>query len=129
MKSQIREELEPAFRRYITELLHKEFRTKKDRLSAIKTISEYQWIGKLYPSVFTDERTVFFLSMDKFIRKNTTLVERSYFFHERLIKEAVIFIDEFDATKDIVLRSIIDSGIRHRVNILNLFLNIHSHLM
>ncbi|KAB2946397.1 MAG: hypothetical protein OI860_00020 (plasmid) [Candidatus Methanoperedens sp.] len=129
LENEISEKLEPAFRESIQVYLHREFRTKKERLNAIKKDSNYQWIGNLYPAVFTDEKTILFLSMDKFIRKNTTLVERSYYFHERLLEKAVVFIDEFDATKENVLRSIIESGARHRINLLDLFLNIHNHLM
>ncbi len=129
LENAIHNELEPSFRKFISEHLHREFKTKKKRLDAIKNDPDYQWIGNLYPAVFTDEKTIIFLSMDKFIRKNTTLVERSYYFHERLLEKAVIFIDEFDATKETVLGSIIESGFRHRINLLDLFLNIHNHLM
>ena len=129
LESEIRKNLEPSFRRFVTEVLHKGFKTKKERLTAIKHDPHYQWIGKLYPAVYTDERTVLFLSMDKFIRQNTTLIERSYYFFEHLVDKAVIFIDEFDATKETILQNIIESGMRHRVNLLDLFLNIHNHLM
>ncbi len=129
LKTEIRKQLEPAFRKSITNVLYKKFKTKKERLAAIKNDPNYQWIGKLYPAVFTDERTILFLSMDKFVVKNTTLIEQSYYVYERLIKDALIFIDEFDATKEIILQNIIRSGLRHRVNLLDLFLNIHNHLM
>ncbi|CAA9892596.1 hypothetical protein METHB2_740019 [Candidatus Methylobacter favarea] len=84
--SEIKRELEPAFRKFVTEVLYKEFKTKSARLSEIKNNRDFQWIGKLYPAVFTDERTVLFLSMDKFFVKNTTLIEQSYYFHEHLIR-------------------------------------------
>ncbi len=129
IEEQIRKELEPAFRRSISEHLHKEFKTKNERLKAIKNNPNYRWIGNLYPSVFTDEKTILFLSMDKFVLRNTTLVERSYYFHERLIEKAVVFIDEFDTTKEHVLKNIIEFGFRHRINLLDLFLNVHNHLM
>lgn len=128
-KKEIREDIEPAFREFIKRTLNENFKTKKARLSAIKNNQEYQWIGKLYPAVFTDEKTVLFLSVDKFISKNTTLVEPSYYFYERLINKSVIFIDEFDTTKESILNNIIKSGLRHRVDLLDLFLNIHNHLM
>lgn len=127
LETKIRKTLEPAFRRFISDDLHKRFKSKRERLAAIRKDPDYQWIGQLYPAVFTDEKTVLFLSMDKFFRRNTTLVERSYYFHEQLIENAVIFIDEFDATKESVLRSIIEAGVRHRVDLLDLFLNIHNH--
>ncbi|MCP2730602.1 hypothetical protein [Limnofasciculus baicalensis] len=125
----IRKELEPVFRKSIKDTLDEKFKTKEARLSAIKNNQDYQWIGKIYPAVFTDERSVLFLSIDKFLVKNTTLVEPSYYFHERLINKAVIFIDEFDSTKENILKNIIESGLRHRVDLLDLFLNIHNHLM
>ncbi|MBD2504403.1 hypothetical protein [Anabaena azotica] len=129
IKIDIRKSLEPAFRDLIKKTLAAEFSTKKARLSAIKTNQDYQWIEKLYPAVFTDEKTILFLSVDKFLGQNTTLVESSYYFYERLINESVIFIDEFDTTKNAVLENIIESGLRHRVDIIDLFLNIHNHLM
>jgi DNA polymerase III delta prime subunit len=129
LKEEIRKILEPTFRQFISNQLRQEFKTKERRLDVIKNNSNYQWIGNLYPAVFTDERTVIFLSMDKFVRKNTTLVENSYYFQKRLVDKAVIFIDEFDATKENVLKSIIELGVRHRVDLLDLFLNIHNHLM
>ncbi|MGV0029465.1 hypothetical protein, partial [Phormidesmis priestleyi] len=130
-ETQIRKDIEPKFRENITKELKNNFKTKKARLSAIKNDQDYQWIGKLYPAVFTDEKTVFFLSIDKFVTKNTTLVEPSYYFseRERFIEKAIIFIDEFDTTKEAVLNNIIKSGLRHRVDLLDLFLNIHNHLM
>ncbi len=129
LEADIRKRLEPAFRRSITEHLRREFKSKKERLQAIKHNPAYQWIGKLYPAVFTDERAVLFLSIDKFVVKNATLVEPSYYIHERLIDRALIFIDEFDAAKETILKHIIESGVQHRVNLLDLFLNIHNHLM
>jgi hypothetical protein len=56
--------------------------------------------------------------MDKFVHKNTTIIEDSYYFHEKFIDNSLIFIDEFDATKERVLKNIIDSGLRHRVDLL-----------
>ncbi|MEH2376097.1 DEAD/DEAH box helicase family protein [Nostoc sp.] len=118
-ETEIRKNIEPKFRKTIIEALKNNFKTKKDRLSAIKNDQKYQWIGKLYPAVFTDEKTVFFLSIDKFIAKNTTLVENSYYFNERFIDKALIFIDEFDTTKEAVLNNIIKSGLQHRVDLLD----------
>ncbi|OUL37248.1 hypothetical protein BV372_03225 [Nostoc sp. T09] len=129
LRTEIRKEIEPAFRKNIKKILKESFNNKKARLLAIQNQQDYQWIGNLYPAVFTDEKTVLFMSMDKFIAQNTTLVEQSYYFTERLIDKSLIFIDEFDTTKDAVLNNIIQTGLRHRVDLLDLFLNIHNHLM
>ncbi len=129
LKEQIEKILEPGFRKFIQKKLKEIFKTKQARLEAIKNKQEYQWIGKLYPAVFTDEKTVLFLSIDKFIVRNSTLVEPSYYFYEHSIDKALIFIDEFDTTKEVILKSIIQSGLEHQVDLLDLFLNIHNHLM
>ncbi|MEH2406710.1 hypothetical protein [Nostoc sp.] len=105
------------------------FKTKKARLSAVKNNQDYQWIGELYPAVFTDDKTILFLSINKFVAQNTTLIEPSYYFSERFINKSLIFIDEFDTTKEAVLQNIIQSGLRNRVDLIDLFLNIHNHLM
>ncbi|CAA9892666.1 conserved hypothetical protein [Candidatus Methylobacter favarea] len=47
----------------------------------------------------------------------------------RITDNSLIFIDEFDATKENILNIIIESGMKHRINLLDLFLNIHNHLM
>ena len=67
--------------------------------------------------------------MDKFLSKNTTIVEPSYmFYNSDIIKNAVIFIDEFDATKETILKKIIDNGLRDKVDYIELFKDIHASL-
>ncbi len=129
LDEQIRKEFEPNFRKLIVKQLNQEFKTKAERLDAIKTNPEYQWIGILYPAVFTDEKIIIFLSIDKFVRKNTPIVENSYYFQKRLIDGSLIFIDEFDATKESVIKNIIESSLKSRADLLDRFLNIHNHLM
>ncbi len=126
--SKIRQDLEPAFRKLIETDLKDKFNDKAKRLAAIKDNSEYQWIGKLYPSVFTDERTIIFLSIDKFLLRNTTLIEKSYLFTERLVANSLIFIDEFDSTKERILEYIIKDGIKDRINLIDLFTAVNNHL-
>lgn len=128
-KDEIENNLEPAFRRSIADDLHRNFDSKKKRLDAIKNDPDYQWIGKLYPAVFAEDKTILFMSMDKFILKNSPLVEKSYYFYNKYVEDSLVFIDEFDATKENVLHQIIRSGVKHRVNMLDLFLNIHNHLV
>ncbi len=129
IESNLREKSEPKFRRMISELLGKEYTTVEKKIMAIKTNSKWQWIGKLYPAVFTKDRQILFMSMDKFLSRNTTIVEPSYmFYNSDVIKNAVIFIDEFDATKDTILKNIIENGLRDRVNYVELFKDIYSAL-
>jgi len=129
LESEIRGDQEPSFREEIRKHLKKSFPGGKDeRLEAIRENPLYSWIGELYPAVFTDERTVLFLSMDKFFLKNTPVIEPSYYFSRRIPKDSLIFIDEFDASKDRVLKNIIESGWSRRINLIDLFLTVRNAL-
>ena len=127
IESNLREKTEPRFRRLVSDYLGKEYTTVEQRIYAIKTDKRWQWLGKLYPAVFTKDRQVLLLSMDKFLSRNTTIVEPSYmFYNSDVIKNAVIFIDEFDATKDTILKRIIDNGLHDKVNYIELFKDIYA---
>ena len=103
--------------------------TVEQRLYAVKTDKKWQWLGKLYPAVFTRDRQVLFLSMDKLLSRNTTIVEPSYmFYNSDIVKNAAIFIDEFDATKDTILKKIIDNGLHDKVDYIELFKDIYAAL-
>ncbi|MFC5452180.1 hypothetical protein [Paenibacillus aestuarii] len=122
------EQYERAFRVLIEKDL-KKFSKPVERLLQIKTNREYQWVGKLYPAVFTKDKKILFMSMDKFLLGNSTLIEPTYsFYNNPIIDKAVVFIDEFDATKDTILKRIIDKGLENRVDYLNLFKQVNSAL-
>lgn len=125
----IRLKLEPEFRKFIASELKKHFKTPDQKLDAIKNNSNYQWIGELYPSVYTKERKVFFLSMKKFLSQHATLIEPSYHFLSHPITEsAVIVLDEFDSTKDTVSNHYIEQALNFRGEILSTFKQIRSGL-
>lgn len=129
IEANLREKSEPRFRKIVQDYLGKEYSTVEKRLYAIKTDKKWQWLGVLYPAVFTRDRQVLFMSMDKFLSRNTTIVEPSYmFYNSDVIKDAVIFIDEFDATKDTILKKIIDNGLHDKVDYIELFKDIYAAL-
>lgn len=106
IEKEIQKTYEPKFRELVINHLKGQFKTAKQRLEAIKYQREWQWVGKLYPSVFTSEKQIIFMSMDKFILPNQTLIEPAYYFHEKM-PGAVLIIDEFDATKKVILNQLI----------------------
>lgn len=120
---------EPKFRRMVESLLSKEYKTTEQKIYAIKTDEKWKWLGELYPSVFTRDKQIIFLSMDKLIARNSTIVEPSYqFFSSDIINNSVIFIDEFDATKETVLKNLITNGVEERIDYIDLFNSIYSSL-
>lgn len=122
-----RERTEPTFRRLLQRMLGKAYPTVAQRIHAIKTENKWRWLGKLYPAVFTQDRQIFFMSMDKFLTRNATIVEPPYqFYNNKLIDNAIIFIDEFDSTKDTMLNNIIQNGLRDKIDFIELFKSIYS---
>ncbi|MGH1383993.1 hypothetical protein [Kordia sp.] len=126
LKDELRTDFEPKFRRIIEKYLKENFKNKQERIRAIQNNDELKWMGELYPAVFTSKRKVFFLSVNKFYVKNSTLIEPSYSFLENdITKDAIIFIDEFDATKSNILKIIIDNGKNQRIDFIHLFTEIY----
>lgn len=118
---------ERIFRAYLQNTFARNFPSIKERLLAIKTDSAWQWVGKLYPSVFTSEKQVIFMSMDKFICPHSTIVEKSYYFYNSKISNgALVFIDEFDATKGTILKNIIENGLKEKIDYIELFNHIYA---
>ena len=125
----LRDNIEPSFRKKLQLLLSKTFSNVNERLKAIHTDKNWQWVADLYPAVFTKEKQIIFMSMDKFIVQNSTIVEPSYMiYNSDIIKDAVIFIDEFDATKETILNNIIQNGLRDKIDYIELFKDIYAAL-
>ena len=129
VKDDLRQKSEPQFRNYVSSLICNQLPTVQTRLQAIRTSKEWQWLGELYPAVFTRDRQIIFMSIDKFLARNSTIVEPSYmFYNSDIINDAIIFIDEFDATKETLLKNIIQNGLRDRIDYLELFRDIYAAL-
>lgn len=97
VKDDLRQKSEPQFRNYVSTLICNQFPTVQARLQAIRTSKEWQWLGELYPAVFTRDRQIIFMSIDKFLARNSTIVEPSYmFYNSDIINDAIIFIDDLD---------------------------------
>ncbi len=105
-------------------------RSKSQKLDLIKNDPDYNWISVLYPAVHTDNKKILFMSIDKFLVRNSTIVEPSYNIinNKSLLNDSIIFIDEFDTSKDIILKSIINESLETKINIIELFRTIYSGL-
>lgn len=123
-KEKIRESLEPSFRKYIKRRLTKEISDKLGKKTTYKIRLDYInnakngwfWLPQLYPQVLTNEQQIYVMSMDKFLLRNDPIIDGSYFIYKRLSKNAIIFIDEFDATKETVLKRLIDNALDNKID-------------
>lgn len=110
----------------ITKSLKRKFSNKTQRKNAIKNDSTYKWIGKLYPAVFTEDYKIILMSVSKFMKRNSILIDASYeFLNSDLIENAIIVIDEFDATKDTIQGELIEKSLAMQEDYIQLFRQIY----
>lgn len=101
----------------------------RERLERIKNDKQYQWIGQLYPVVFIKEKKIILMTISKFLSKNISLVDKSItFFDSDISKNAVIFMDEFDSTKEFVRNHIIQNSFKSNDDYLDVFRQIASNM-
>ena len=106
----------------ITKLLKCRFSSKSQRKNVIRNDAKYKWIGKLYPAVFTDDYKIILMSVSKFMKRNSILIDASYeFLNSDLIENAIVFIDEFDATKDTIQGELIEKSLAMQEDYIQLF--------
>lgn len=75
-----------------------------------KNVMGLGWLGKLYPQSITKAHIVF-MSFKKFLTKDTQIVESTNDFQiEKWMKNSLIYIDEFDAAKEILWEDILENN-------------------
>lgn len=123
LQKDVREKHEPAFRREIMSVIKRELPlSKSNRKHCIKNLKQYKWIGELYPTVFMDDYKIYLLTMKKFLSRNITLVEPSYeFIKSDIVKDSIVFIDEFDAVKATMEDHIIENAMNTQDDYIKLF--------
>lgn len=121
-EQKISTDTEPAFRRYIKA----KFFFNKSIADRNKFIKENGWLTYLYPIINIDKYKVIFLITKKFISPIDTFRRMPfYLYNDELVKDSLVFIDEFDATKATVLDQIVEDGLKNEIDILALFLDLH----
>ena len=128
LKDRINED-EQAFRKRIRSVLSENFRTSKEQKRAIKKKSEFQWIEKLYPYIFIDEKKIILMTMRKLLSGLSPLAGTgNSMLTEEFLKGSILFIDEYDATKKDVKDEIIEEQLRERLDLIRVFRSVHSAL-
>lgn len=127
IKTEIQKENEPTFRQFISNLFYENGKKKDERIGLLKNNKDFLWVAKVYPASLSFEKRIFFLSVDKFLVKNSPIIQKPYYFFDKdFLKNALIFIDEFDASKEVILKNIIETQLKKRVDIIGLFEQIYS---
>ena len=94
-------ELEMEFRNILKVYL------KNKQITKSKVI-HMEWITKLYPAVLMERKSVILLSTKKFFLPIDPIYASPYMLYNKSFHDAVLFIDEVDATKADILATIID---------------------
>lgn len=124
---EIRTAYEPNFRHDLEAEIARDTKTEAERRKKIN--HDYSWVKILYPACLTKGKKVLFMTMDKFLFGNDPIVSKPYrFISHSKIKGALVFIDEFDATKDVVLNQEIERCTDYKIDIAKLFSGITSSL-
>ena len=121
---------EREFRKYLRKIVSEEIKGDVDEKKAVlKKDKRYKWIGEIYPTVFTDDYKIYLLSVSKMLYHNDTLVKPSYpFISAECLKNAIVFIDEFDATKDTIQNFIVEKTVNTQNDYLDIVKELHSKL-
>lgn len=140
-KDDIRDNIERTFRRKIKALLDVDIKAKfgrrvsyKYKLKFVQENKKWAWLLELYPQILTREKQVYLMSMDKFLLRNDPIIDKPYFIYKKLIAGAkgepgaIVFIDEFDATKDTILNRLVDEATHTQIDYITAYKIIHDRL-
>ena len=117
----IRTRYEVLFRRDVEFEINKLAKTKQAKKNIVFS-DDYSWLRQLYPSCYSNFRKVLIMTMDKFLSTNDPIVDKPYTFLSHLSnKKTLVFIDEFDATKDVILNREIERCVDYKIDLIELF--------
>ena len=122
IETRIQEKSEPQFR----DLIKKNYFYNKSVVEKNKFISKHAWFRKLYPSSVMEKYKVIFMTTAKFFSPIDSFHRMPFFLaDDGLLNNSVVFIDEFDSTKNTVLSNIIQQDLKVQVDLVKLFLNVY----
>lgn len=127
----LREEYEPNFRRAVKRLFKKAYKKEPEAVKRgiLKTDSNWKWVGQLYPSIFLYEKQIVMLSAKKFLLLNDDFVSpATALYCSDMMRGAIVFIDEFDATKGTALSTIIENSLKDKVDFIGIFKDLYAGL-
>lgn len=128
LEEQLAQKIEPEFRKMLSRYVKAKCPpfNKKEREGREKYIREtlgLEWIEKLYPGTFLREKRIVFMSLDKFLSKNASIIHSgSYLWKDDQIVNSCVVIDEIDSTKEKIYDRIIESS-QDGQDVIKLFLS------
>ncbi len=122
LERKISGDTEPAFRKFIKSC----FFYNKSIQEKRKFVDENAWFRSLYPIANIEKYKVIFLTTKRFVLPIDTFKRLPfYLYNDDVTKDSLVFIDEFDSTKQTFLDQIVDDGLKNKIDIVKLFLDLH----
>lgn len=122
LKDKISLDTERKFRDFIKS----NFLSNKSIADKNKFIDGNGWLKYLYPICDLEKYKVIFLTTKKFISPIDTFRRLPFYaYNDEITKDSIVFIDEFDSTKDTLLQQIVKDGLKNKTDLISLFLDIH----
>lgn len=122
LERKISSDTEPLFRKFIkNRYFHNKSISEKR-----KFVNDNPWFRALYPIVNIEKYKVIFLTTKRFVLPIDTFKKVPfYLYNDDITKDSIVFIDEFDATKQTILDQIVENGIKNKIDLVKLFLDLH----
>lgn len=93
---------EREFRKQVKTYLKLKKYTKKE-------IQDLKWLTDLYPSILLEKKQIILLTKKKFFLPIDIIYENPTLLYNKKFNDSILFIDEFDTTKHVLLDIIIES--------------------
>ena len=124
-KQKIEKDTEVKFRKFIkTKFFYNKSTNDKD-----KFLRTNKWLSELYPTCCLRDShyKIILASTKKFFMPIDTFARMPFYIYNNteLLENSIVFIDEFDTSKDVLLNQVIDDGLKYEIDIFSLFLNIY----
>lgn len=94
--------IEREFRKQIKVYLKQQKYTKRE-------IQDLKWLTDLYPSILLDKKQIVLLTTKKFFLPIDMIYENPMLLYNKRFDNSILFIDEFDTTKQVLLDIIIEN--------------------
>lgn len=124
--------LEKKFRFEIKDILNKAVGNNNiaSKKELVRNNKDYQWIAKVYPQIFMEDYKVILMNTSKFNAYYDPIIRNSkkILSDELITRDSMIIFDEFDQTKKVFLKNIVDEALRNKGNIFNDFLSFGQNL-
>lgn len=89
---------------------------------------KYKWVFDLFPAAYIYSKSIFAMSMDKFLLPIDPIFKKGFCLYEAdkdFSSNRTIFLDEIDASKEVMINRLVENEVSHYVNQIELFVKLH----